>query len=679
MQTAARKFDKMSHDRTIGYISLIAVLVTLSLAFQDVHWRGNQQLHSLLELTSTLTALFVAVMAWSMYRADTKQTNLLILFLGFLGTAILDGYHCLATTSYFANLFPSGLDSLVPWSWHASRTYLSIFVCLAFWVTGKRKFRRNQVARIATVSAAILTLFCFLFFAFFPLPPAYFATFVGGRPQEYVPAMFFLAALIGHLYSNRWRTQRLEHWYILSLIVHVATQAMIMPHSQALFDCMFDLAHVLKIVSYSFVGIGLTRSMADLFRSAEDAKLMAFAVEHTQQGVAILDRESAVAFVNDGFAQMTGYSRKRAVGKPLQELLACPQQNELEWQQIAQCFRDGKGCELEMNCRTQSNDSFRGIAELRPMVEATGQYMQFVLFLRDVSAQRASEKEKEALTEELLTVSRRVGMSEIATGTLHNVGNVLNSVNISTSLLLNRIRSSKLDSLTRVSELVAEQEDFARFIQQDCRGQNLQPLLSELSKQLANENESNEAELKTLVQNVEHIKQIVAMQQSFARVGGVTESVDVVDLLKSAYKIYESGIARSNIRVQWEIESNIPKVHTDRHKVLQILVNFISNAKQAMQSQAYGSGVLTFTIRVTDNELCIDVRDNGHGITSENMSKIFSHGFTTKRDGHGFGLHSSALTAQELGGSVSMQSDGEGLGATFTLRLPLVHQELPVS
>lgn len=670
MSTQAKsRLYLVSQNRIVSYAILSACLFLLAFATYGVHWDGSQQLHSLLELSSTLVAFFIGVMALSMYRADKKQTSLLILSLGFFGTAVLDGYHCFATTTAFAYLFPSSIESLVPWSWHASRTYFSIFVCLALWVTGKRELQRTQMARLAIASAATLTLACFVFFAFCPLPPAYFSGPFGGRPQEYIPAVFFLLALFGHLRSGEWAKSRLEHWYVLSLIVSVATQAIFMSQSHAIFDCMFDLSHLLKIVSYVFVGAGLTLSMSDFFRSAEEAKLLAFAVDHSQHGIAVLNHDSKIEFMNRGFERLTGFCRDDLLGTSIDRHLAKKSQKRA-WEKLVRSRQEETGCEVEVDCLKNSGESFWASLELRPVTSAPGTIEQYILFLRDISEQRRAEEEKEKLNEELLSVSRQVGMSEIATGTLHNVGNVLNSVNVSVALILENLNQSQLKNMNRMVEVVSSQDDLAYFITEDSRGKNFPKVLTEIVDNLNGEHKSNELELQSLAESVNHIKQIVAMQQSFAKVGGVNEKLDITELLQDAIKMHEGGITRHHIEVAWELTEEIPLVSTDRHKVLQILVNFIGNAKQAMSDNA-GERRLKITVRKDDDELSVYVQDNGRGISPENLPKIFGHGFTTKPKGHGFGLHSSVLAAKDLGGSLSVQSDGEGCGATFTLRLPL--------
>ena len=115
----------------------------------------------------------------------------------------------------------------------------------------------------------------------------------------------------------------------------------------------------------------------------------------------------------------------------------------------------------------------------------------------------------------------------------------------------------------------------------------------------------------------------------------------------------------------------MPPITVDRHKVLQILVNLIRNAKYACDDSGHPDKVITLRIESGVPGVRISVIDNGIGIPSENMGRIFNHGFTTRESGHGFGLHSAALAAQELGGCLRAESDGPGRGAMFVLDLPL--------
>jgi PAS domain S-box-containing protein len=298
------------------------------------------------------------------------------------------------------------------------------------------------------------------------------------------------------------------------------------------------------------------------------------------------------------------------------------------------------------------------------------QALRGVLF--DITEQKHAEEQLELLNKRLLESSRLAGMAEVATGVLHNVGNVLNSVNVSSTLICNQVRNSRTSRLRDVILLLNQNStDLANFLTNDPKGKIIPSYLNNLSERLADEQQDLLKELELLVKNIEHIKEIVAMQQNYARVSGIIESLSIRNLVEDALQMHTAALARHGILVVREYQE-VPVISIDKHKVLQILVNLIRNAKYAMDSAARRDKRLTVSIQVSDaNAVQIAVGDNGIGISQENLTRIFSHGFTTKREGHGFGLHSGALAAREMGGSLYARSAGAGRGATFILELPL--------
>jgi len=272
---------------------------------------------------------------------------------------------------------------------------------------------------------------------------------------------------------------------------------------------------------------------------------------------------------------------------------------------------------------------------------------------------------------ELLETSRLAGMAEVATSVLHNVGNVLNSVGVSAELATSKVHEFRTGSLKNVAELLQQNSaDLPAFLATDPRGKMLPDYLLKLAVHLAEPQQALLQEMEMLKKNIDHIKEIVAMQQRYARGTGVVEVISVADLVEDSIRINTASFTRHEVNVVREI-AQVPPLKTDRHKVMQILVNLLSNAKHALDNS---EGDRIMTVRVSQNQegmLEIAVIDNGTGIAPENLSRIFSHGFTTKKLGHGFGLHSGALAAKELGGTLTAHSDGPGLGATFTLTLPL--------
>ncbi|OJH39739.1 histidine kinase [Cystobacter ferrugineus] len=273
---------------------------------------------------------------------------------------------------------------------------------------------------------------------------------------------------------------------------------------------------------------------------------------------------------------------------------------------------------------------------------------------------------------QLVQTARRAGMAEIATNVLHNVGNVLNSVYTSSQMAKERVSGMRLEHVGRVAQLIQEhQEDLSTFLSQDVRGRHLMPFLDKLGQSLVEDRQEIVSLLDDVGRYTEHIGDIVKVQQNYARIPRVHEQVSLPALLEDALRINFAGLVRHQVKVQRDIAS-IPLVMTDKHKTLMILVNLISNAKYAMDSVAPEERLLTVKLEQVAARVRISIHDNGMGIAPEMLTRIFQYGFTTRDEGHGFGLHSSAIAAQEMDGSLSVHSDGPGHGATFALELPYV-------
>jgi PAS domain S-box-containing protein len=307
-----------------------------------------------------------------------------------------------------------------------------------------------------------------------------------------------------------------------------------------------------------------------------------------------------------------------------------------------------------------------------PWCDSAGNVIGTFGVSRDITAIKEAETQLATAQQRLLETSRLAGMAEVATDVLHNVGNVLNSVNVSCSMTMDRTKNSKMASLARVSDLLNENKDHLdQFFTNDPRGKQIPEFMAALSAHLAEEQTTMRNDLEQLLKHIDHIKQIVSMQQSYAKVSGVKEQVSPLLLVEDALHINGAALARHDVRVAKEIEET-PEILTERHKVLQILVNLIRNAKYALDEGGRKDKLMTIRVNLADSRFArIEVVDTGVGIKKENLTQIFSHGFTTRKNGHGFGLHSSALAAKELGGSLTAHSNGPGTGATFTLLLPL--------
>jgi signal transduction histidine kinase len=283
----------------------------------------------------------------------------------------------------------------------------------------------------------------------------------------------------------------------------------------------------------------------------------------------------------------------------------------------------------------------------------------------------------------VVSAARAAGMSEIAAGTLHNVGNALNSVNVSAMLVVEKASHSGIADLRSALEVVRESSnDLCEFLAKDPRGKHFYPLLISLAEQIETRQETVVAELKALTGGIDHIKEVIAAQQEYAGRAGVLEVTSLEDEIERAVTVTRRNLESDEIEIVREYD-DVPPCKVDRHRLLEILLNVLHNARQAMEHDgrsgdggaAPSSGApARLTLRLKSEprgRVRIEIQDTGMGIAPENLSRVFTHGFTTKKSGHGFGLHASANAATEMGGTLTARSDGPGTGATFILTLPV--------
>ena len=899
-ETADRGYQR----RLLAYGSLIAALVTTSILLAHSPWQGNTGLHTIMEVVSTCMAMIIGIIA--MLRFYTRKNNThLYIGTGFLGTALLDGYHSIVTSAFFAQLFPSPPPSLIPWSWNASRTFLAVLMCLSWWGwqrEHKRGPRGHHSEVIVYTALAAFAVLSFCFFAFVPLPPAYYPGGMFGRPEEFIAATLFTIALIGYVTKGEWKSEVFEHWCLCSLILGVFSQAVVMSRSAVLFDSMFDLAHVLKILSYTCVFVGLLIDMWHLFyqaeasfkemaesnmalqqsfvrrsdaeaalrtvnasleqqarelqrsraaalnmmrdaeharRKAEEAELkqrqqaqeatflnLDLAVEIAERheaetalraseqrfraifngapmGIAQVDLQGRLIESNVALEHILGYTAdelhamtfaelthpddRDADMKLYQELMAAQRDSydmekryyrkdgQLVWTRLTVSVVRADAGEPafaismveDITARKQAEEALRTNEErYRIVVEGSLQGISIVSFTHqrlfanqallkifgyasmdeylrhssmesiaprerqrlqhyrealrrgeaqqthyefeaqrvdgtplwleriatritwdgeaavlssviDITARKQAEAERQRLQQKLIDASRQAGMAEMATGVLHNVGNVLNSINVSANLLVDQLRNSSVASLAKASALINDHAAaLGAFVTEDVRGKHLPRFFNQLAHKLQSERESFRHELLSLLRNVRHIKEIVNVQQTYANTSGLREEINVGELVEDALKTIDASLLNHGIELVREVD-HVPLLLTDQHKILQILINLLSNAKDAVLQSDRAERCLTLRVfQPTEAHIVVEMEDNGVGIAQNHMAHIFEHGFTTKKGGHGFGLHSSALAAKDLGGGLTVYSDGPGCGARFRLELPLQTEEV---
>jgi signal transduction histidine kinase len=336
--------------------------------------------------------------------------------------------------------------------------------------------------------------------------------------------------------------------------------------------------------------------------------------------------------------------------------------------------------EIEDHKKTEFNLAEKTDLLKEEILERKAIYLELeekkLLLEREIEERKRIQMEVEKIHKEMLATSRMAGMADVATNVLHNVGNVLNGVNVLAASIANHVQKSKVPAVTRLAGLLAQhQTDLGRFMTEDENGRHVPSHLDRLGTHLLDEQCKLLERVKLLTESVQHIKEIVATQQNYAKVSGVWETVPLPVIVEDALRMCSEALARHDIKVTRDYHE-APPATLDRHKVLQILFNLLDNAKLACTVRNGVEPQITIRIRrERDERISIEVADNGIGIAPENLPRIFTQGFSTRKDGHGFGLHSSLLAAQDMGGSLTVQSGGPGQGAAFVLEIPLQVKE----
>jgi PAS domain S-box-containing protein len=435
-----------------------------------------------------------------------------------------------------------------------------------------------------------------------------------------------------------------------------------------------------------------TRTMATIEDITErkelEAQMERLRTEHAGilnsigEGVHWIDADGRIKFENPAAAKMLGYEVSELIGQPAHATMHHTRADGTAYPQsecpIYATLRDGvvRRVTDEVFWR-KDGTSFAVDYLCTPVRDKNGRSSGSVVIFTDITERKQAEAKLAETHEQLVDASRLAGMAEVATSVLHNVGNVLNSVGVSATLVANHVRHTKAVNIAKVAALFDQhQADLAGFLATDPRGQTIPAYLGSLAESIAAEQATLLAELAYLRKNIEHIKDIVAMQQAYAVTSGGTETISIPDLIEEALRIDADALARYNVTTIRDHQAR-PVIATNKHKVLQIIINLVRNAKLACVDSGRTDKQVTVRTTSDDRSVKIAIVDNGVGIPAENLTRIFNHGFTTRKTGHGFALHSGALAAKELGGALTVQSEGPGKGAVFTLEIPIAAPQPP--
>jgi PAS domain S-box-containing protein len=494
---------------------------------------------------------------------------------------------------------------------------------------------------------------------------------------------------------------------------------------------LWSLAHpwTRTLLFVAFTGfISYFWFMKRTLRQLDPSKVIPPRVKHAldvlAQGVVMLDHEGSIVLANDVFADKVGIQLEDLIGKPLSRLDWTPAiPSATSWTEpwistlksrttqtnVRLVLPDASGEPRHfvvsstpiLDERAQLRGavvSFDDITELEKANVALGtlvkelEQSQTQILIKnnelastnqslavEIVERKKVESEREELNGKLRQTARQLGMAEVAATVLHNVGNVLNSVTVSVGLIHKTLQQTPVGHVGRIGQMVQDHaNDLGTFLAQDDKGKQIPAYLVALAKQLNDYHAMIEKEINSLSSHIEHIRQVITSQQTQAKSHALTESMELQEVMEQALIINRPALEGASITVTRDY-ADCPPIISDRHRVLQILVNLIGNAVNAMGAVPGRHHCLTVRCRYAPGNLDrvqIQVRDTGIGITGNDFKRLFTQGFTTREGGHGLGLHGSFLAAQQLQGQLSAASEGEGQGATFTLELPLIQIDI---
>ena len=650
----------LARRRIFTYWGVAGFLSVGFFALRGEPWHSDAHVHTILETIATLLALMVGLVALIRYLSRPTNTDL-FLAASFLGTAMLDCYHAVVTAPWLAADFASASTTLIPWSWMASRTFLAVMLALT-WIAGRTPTPVD--GRVVLWSSSAFVLASFIFFAFTPLPRAYYSGWLGlDRPQELIAALLFAVPLIGYLKDGQWRTETIAHWLVLCILTNLISQTLFMPSSHDLFDVNFDLAHYLKKVSYIFALAGLLINMLALYRRADlttqlehevierrksDAQLykLSLAVDQAIESMVITDINATIEYVNEAFVRSSGYAREALIGNNflmMKSGLTPASTYEAMWGALTQ----GKAWQGELLNRRQNGEVYSEFNIISPIRDSNGTVTHYLSIKEDITEKKRLGLELEHYRhhlEQIVTERTRELEQAKAAAEIANVAKSAFLANMS-----HEIRTP-LNAVLGLAQIGTKETDgrkcgeyFSRIVE---AGQGLQHVIDDIL---------DFSKIESGHLTIEHIPMCVA---------------DVIDRAVLMASIRARG---KTARLLVEEDPNLPsRCFGDPTRLQQVLVNLLSNALKFTATD----GEVTLSVRRQDQDLVFRVADTGIGIEPAALERLFqpfeqADGSTTRIfGGTGLGLAITRQLVDLMEGKISVTST-LGQGSTFDVRLPL--------
>ena len=593
-------------------------------------WVGNVHLHTLHETVAVMLALGVAVLSLVRFYSRRSDTFLL-LGTAFAGTAFLDAYHALATSTFFAErVQASELSSTSPWSWLASRLFLAVLL----WIIVRGEGPQSALhARAVYLGVGVLTLACFALFTFMPLPSAYFPGFAFHRPAELLPAVFFALALAAHLRRGGWRKSGFEHWMALALLLGLVGQVAFMPFAARPFDSPSEAGHMAKNLSYACVLAGLLISVYRLFRRADESAAELARVNAALQ--AEIDERELAEQERDRFFDMSlellciagtdGYFKELnpawegALGWTIEELksrpfteFVHPDDRNATATERRRLSLGGTTLDFENRYRTKDG-AYRWLSWRSSAILEKG---LIYAIARDVDEQKRVEQMK----------------NDFVSVVSHELRTPLTSIRGSLGLIAGGVAGELPEKARALVEIAAK----------NCE------------------------RLVRLINDILDVEKIESGQMGFR-----FAPVELMPLIEHAIESNRSYAEGLEVELEIAAAVDSARVWADPDRLLQVLTNLLSNACKFSPQ----GGKVEVAVARRDGEVGVAVTDHGRGIPAEFQPRVFERfaqadsSSTREKGGTGLGLSISRAIVERHRGRMGFTSE-PGVATTFHFDLP---------
>lgn len=409
-----------------------------------------------------------------------------------------------------------------------------------------------------------------------------------------------------------------------------------------------------------FVNDALSESRSDLL----------ILLEHSPDRILRIDRFYTIRYLNK---PLQSGEVETYIGASLLDYVS-PQDQAILKEVIDRTFSSGSTCEIESELTLNAEKCWYH-HRLVPL-EALGNTDEIMMISTDISTRKQAEKELKRVQEKLIERAHRAGMADVADGTLHNIGNILNTVNTCSHLIEEQLNQKGLRSLEKANELLRQNKDnLDEFILKDPKGRKLFQYYLEVEKVLKSEKTAMEENISRLKNSIAAITDIISTQQAYAVKGGNLDRVNLKNVVEAALVMQSESIRNNHIDVKKQLDE-VPDMYLQKGKLLHIFINLLRNAKDALLNNPEDQRYILLKLQRKEEGVEFQIEDNGNGISEMDLERIFGHGFTTKPDGHGFGLYSCKTYMREMGGQIHAESSGRGSGSRFSLIFPS-HLEKP--